>query len=291
MTRVFISYSYDRDREFVVALHDVLGQLDGIEVLNPTRSVTSRSEMASEIRAQIEQCDVALAIVGPDRPNILLETGIAMGADKDLLLVAESVDALPFSLRSLPIVLRSGDPEFDCAKVVRMLLSIRPSKIESEVKYDSALKKLESYRSDRRFFDSISPVVFEELIAEVFMDQGFKVTFASQAADAGFDIFLESPHDQKPIAVQVKKYSKQSRVSIGHVRELLGAAVLNNVDAAVLVTSSSFTAGAEAMAAQSTVPKLVLVTMDRVLDGEDIGSMLKSAANRALQADRPSVGG
>jgi hypothetical protein len=86
----------------------------------------------------------------------------------------------------------------------------------------------------------------------------------------------------------VKKYSKQARVSIGAIRELLGAAALNGVGTAVVLTSASFTAGAEAMAAHSTKPRLVLMTMDSLLDAADIGSLL--AAKSALQSDQPLAG-
>ena len=291
MIRLFISHSYERDREFVSALRATLKQHGDVEILDPANSVASGSEIASAIIAQIERCDVVLSMVGTDRPNILLETGIALGAGKDLLLVASAVDSFPVNLRSLPVVILSGDPKADCPRVVRRLLAMRLTKKEKEKTYSSALEKLGAYRNDPHFFDSMPPTAFEQLIAEVFEQQGFEVALSRQAADAGFDIMVRRRTDHQLVAIQVKKYSRQSRVSIGHVRELLGAAVLNKADIAVLVTSSPFTAGAEAMAAQSTTPRLVLVTMDRLLDAPDIGGLLTSAAIPAMQTDRRSAGG
>jgi hypothetical protein len=95
MTRVFISYSYGRDREFIAALRETIEETGGIELLDPMTSSEYGEEIASEIRSQIATCDVFLPVIGLDRPNILLETGMALGAGKDLLLVTIPANGAP----------------------------------------------------------------------------------------------------------------------------------------------------------------------------------------------------
>src|SRR4030095_10331603 len=104
MTRVFVSYSYDRDREFISALFKALRELDVFEVLDPANSTAFGSDIASEIGAQIEWGDIVVSMVVLDRPNILIETGMALGAGKGLLLVTSSVEPLPLGLHALPVV-------------------------------------------------------------------------------------------------------------------------------------------------------------------------------------------
>jgi hypothetical protein len=99
---------------------------------------------------------------------VLLETGMALGAGKDVLLASDAVDSLPVNLRSVPVVALSGDDKVDCPMVARRLLAMRPGRRERAAPYRSALDTLKAYRSDPHFFESISPAAFEQLVAEVF---------------------------------------------------------------------------------------------------------------------------
>ncbi len=73
----------------------------------------------------------------------------------------------------------------------------------------------------------------------------------------------------------MKKFSRQSRVSIKDVMALFGAATLFEADKAVLITSSSFTAAALEMAKTSSEPKLYLLTMSDLLKTSDPALLLK----------------
>lgn len=292
MTRVFISYSYGRDREFVAALKETIDESDDIELLDPTTFSEHGEEIASAIRSQIATCDVFLPIIGLDRPNILLETGMALGAGKDLLLVASSLESLPFNLRSLPIVLLSGDPKADSSTVLHRILELRPPQANSEATpVDGVLDELHTYTRDPQSFERIGPQRFEELVANIFAQQGYELTATGRTHDAGYDIALRSPRDNQLILVQVKKLSRQSRVSIAQVRELFGAASVMNADIGVLVTSTSFTTGAKALAAEVRRPKLTLVTMDRLLGSSNVQDLWEKMSDDSPEPGTPSEDG
>jgi restriction system protein len=177
------------------------------------------------------------------------------------------------------MVLLSGDPKADSSTVVHRLLELRPPQEDSEATpVADVLDELHTYTRDPQSFERIGPQRFEELVANIFAQQGYELTAKGRAHDAGYDIALRSPSENKLILVQVKKLSRQARVSIAQVRELIGAASVMNADVGVLVTSTSFTAGAKALAAEVTRPKLTLVTMDRLLGSRNLQELWTGAS-------------
>ena len=104
MTKVFLSCSYDRDRDLLSALLDSIGQAAGLEVIGPKESIQMGADVRALMRAQIQQCDILVAIMGFERPNVLLETGFALGAGKQVILVSPAVEAIPRDLQFLPFV-------------------------------------------------------------------------------------------------------------------------------------------------------------------------------------------
>lgn len=86
---------------------------------------------------------------------------------------------------------------------------------------------------------------FEELVADVYRQLGFRVVLTQASQDGGADI-LVLHHDGREIStiIECKKYSRGRRIGVSLVRTLVGAAVMWDVKRAVLVTTSDFTSGA-----------------------------------------------
>ena len=87
----------------------------------------------------------------------------------------------------------------------------------------------------------VNPRKFEEVVADVFKDHGYKVKVTNYSGDDGIDAFL---YDQKgEIGVQVKRY--KNSIAVEQIRSLAGAMVLRGITRGVFVTTSAFQSGAK----------------------------------------------
>lgn len=102
-------------------------------------------------------------------------------------------------------------------------------------------------RQPQTIFD-IPPRRFEELLAELLSDKGYKVELTPQSSDGGRDIlaFLDTPHGRMLCLVEAKRYRQDRPVGVELIRQLLGTLVDEGANSAMMVTTSSFTSGAEA---------------------------------------------
>lgn len=101
-------------------------------------------------------------------------------------------------------------------------------------------------RYDARF--SIDPWRFEEVVASVYRDHGYRARVTARSRDGGVDIILDGP-DSSVIGVQVKRH--RGKVKVGHIRDLTGALVdpRLKLTSGVCVTTSEFQPGAQEFAA------------------------------------------
>jgi len=107
---------------------------------------------------------------------------------------------------------------------------------------DVPLRDLRNYlvaKYDARF--AINPRVFEDAVASVFHDRGYRARVTAFSGDDGIDVVLDGP-DDKLIGVQVKRHA--STISVEQLRSLVGALVINGMTSGVFVTTSDFTSGA-----------------------------------------------
>jgi len=128
-----------------------------------------------------------------------------------------------------------------------------PPADQSEV-IDSGLIGAQSalIKSLKRQPDSVfqlSSRQFEELIAVLLLDQGWDVELTPPTRDGGRDIlaYLHTGISRVLCLVEVKRYHRDRCVGVGMVRELYGVLHDNGASQAMIVTTSSFTAGARAL--------------------------------------------
>ena len=98
----------------------------------------------------------------------------------------------------------------------------------------------------------LSPRKFEELVAELYRRRGFKVTLTSSTGGKGVDVYVVR-HDELGSSlsvVQAKRYRPDRKIGVSLVRELKGTVATTNASAGVLLTTSFFTKGAKALAAE-----------------------------------------
>lgn len=88
----------------------------------------------------------------------------------------------------------------------------------------------------------LDPSVFEELIAHIFYDFGFKVELTARTRDGGKDIIAicDSPTKKKYL-IECKRYSERNKVGIDIVQRLHGVVAGDGSTLGIVATTSTFT--------------------------------------------------
>jgi restriction system protein len=96
----------------------------------------------------------------------------------------------------------------------------------------------------------IAPRKFEEIVAELFRKEGFDVELTQETRDGGVDIIALSRrmNIRQKMIVECKRFKPENRVGIAIVDRVLGVKTRMNANMAVVVTTSSYTREATAVA-------------------------------------------
>lgn len=109
-----------------------------------------------------------------------------------------------------------------------------------------AYLRLELQKQPHKRYE-LDPWKFEEVVASIFRDNGYRVLLTGKTRDGGVDIYLWPPDETDPIAVQVKRTA--NKVSLHLIQALFGAAVMGRAVKAIFVTTSEFSEDAKKAAA------------------------------------------
>lgn len=95
----------------------------------------------------------------------------------------------------------------------------------------------------------LTPRKYEELIAELLDDMGYKVTLAPATRDGGKDILasLATPAGEMLCLVEAKKYRADRKIGVSMVRTLYGTLADYQASSAMLVTTSTYSKDAHGM--------------------------------------------
>jgi hypothetical protein len=110
------------------------------------------------------------------------------------------------------------------------------------VKHLVLTRSSDYYRSLTDLF-SLSPQEFEEYISFLLRELGYTTRRRGAVGDADGGVDIDAWRDGRHILVQCKRYGT-SWVHHGHVRDLLGAVVLESADGGYLVSTGRFTRAA-----------------------------------------------
>ena len=149
----------------------------------------------------------------------------------------------------------------------------------------AAMSALESWNrskllASQKSIDTIQSLhwsEFEKLVAEFYRRQGYFVTEnRSQGPDGGVDIVIEK--DRSQTLVQCKNW-KSAKVGVKVLREMYGLVHDWKAQAAIIVTSGTFTQDARSFAAGKNID---------LIDGAQLVELIRSVqANRAVRSDPP----
>jgi restriction system protein len=112
-------------------------------------------------------------------------------------------------------------------------------------------------RYQERF--DLHPRRFEEIVASVFHDLGYRSRVTAYHSDGGIDVVLDGPSGET-VGIQVKRY--RGRIRVAQVRELVGALVVGGFTEGIFVTTSSFQAGCGKAAERATSKGIAVRLMD-----------------------------
>jgi restriction system protein len=105
------------------------------------------------------------------------------------------------------------------------------------------LEEIRTYllaRYNSRF--GLDPRRFEEIVASVMSDFGYRVRVTSYGSDNGIDIVALDGPDDAMIGVQVKRYA--NKIEAEQIRSFAGALMLGGLTKGIFVTTSDYRRGA-----------------------------------------------
>ena len=89
---------------------------------------------------------------------------------------------------------------------------------------------------------AVHPRKYEEIVAGVFSNFGYKVRVTSFSGDEGIDIFIFDGDNNATVGVQVKRY--KGKISAEQIRSFVGALLLQGLTYGIYVTTGAYERGA-----------------------------------------------
>jgi hypothetical protein len=287
MKRVYIARSLSGPYfPFVGELAKMLASRGFVEADITQTTAPSGDSQLSPYSA-ILASDLVVALVDRASPNVYLEIGVAIGAGKPVILIADPVAPMPFDLASVPCVSYSRDPTKDLAALDHALSRFDYVSKKLPTRRWSATKELSTFTSDPNRFAAMDSERFEYLVADVLRKKGLEVERVPPHLQSRCDFVGSLWNDRAKIVVEAKKLPAHNRVSIEQVHRLREAATLLGAVAGLLISSSGFTSAAIALAAEKG-PQLILLSLNEFLRSKTVSKLLISEAteeNPAMNED------
>lgn len=126
---------------------------------------------------------------------------------------------------------------------------------------------LSIFKNDPDGIRKLDPFRFEELVADLFQNEGYEVVVTPPRADGGKDIYVyrKDPITNLVFLVECKRYVPPNTVGVEIARQLYGIVQQERANGGIIVTTSYFTKPAKEFAA--TVPyQLFLKDYDYLIE-------------------------
>lgn len=252
MKKIYISSSFKHVDDFLTfTLKRDLIEM-GYEVVNKESDESFFDESKATPEYWISQSDVFIAIIKDKSPFVFYELGYATALGKKVLIISESEFDLPSSLRKYNYI------RFDSAisnSIYNVINFLQNTNIEEKSVRDniSNFKELiTNFRENSQIIDRVSGSEFEEFIFAYFRNLGVNIHKPNTSTDYGYDFILKDWNGFTKTIVEVKKYNRNSKVSVNTIQQVIGAMNIYEADHAVIITTSEFTASAKEFARSMT---------------------------------------
>lgn len=226
----------------------------------------------------IRRCDVFIGIIGRSNPNVMLETGYALGSNRKVVLVQSGEGKIPFDVASLPVITIDKYDRSSIAAITDVVENADEMNLPAFPRMADARSMLRALRDDPSLLDAFSPSDFEQLVFEFLRQLELDRVDKTISNDYGYDIRFEIVG--APVFVAIKKHSRNSRLAVSEIQKLIGAAVVGNAKGAMYITSGSFTNSAMYFAENSPIP-IALFTLDMLIESDE--QSIKDACTRSVR--------
>lgn len=268
MTKIYVSSSaWDYEARNFVDYVRRSPHARGLEIEAPQFESRFDHNPLNSFPSLVRTCDLFLCFTDQSRPEVMLELGYAMGANKEVILAGD-VSSIPSNLMNNPFIRRGTEP----ADIVEFLAKYRFAKVDVADHVQELLDRpseiVHTMMNHPELVDSIDAKVFEGIVARWFEEKGLRVEGGAEGPDGGYD-FSVSPFRGGRALVEVKKYKSSSQVPVSAVRQLAGSLSFSRAEYGILISSAHFTEAAKFFANGVRSP-ILLWTLD------DLDRMRKS---------------
>ena len=101
-----------------------------------------------------------------------------------------------------------------------------------------------TFENPREALQSLTPIEFELLVGALFKRMGYSVTVTPASGDGGVDVIAERVQSGARALILIQCKLNRNKVKVQPVRELTGVVLKGHANKGILVTNSTFTAGA-----------------------------------------------
>lgn len=258
MSSIFISYSFND--AFARKL------MESIKMLVPDAFfLLNYAEESRELGILdfIKKCDYFICVFDSNNPNVMLELGYAIGKNKNIILIAEYND-IPYDLKNFEYIKRSENINETVMELNKRICLSKP-KPKEMLSYSDYKENIIRAKEDKNFLDNMDYRDFEKIIYEYLRAQNLEVVVQKITRDKGYDFYIPTLN----CVVDVKKYSRNGKISLSIIRTFIGVMIENNADKGIIISSTEFTQSALNFV-QNLEQEIVLLSLQDLLELDGI---------------------
>ncbi len=195
----------------------------------------------------ISQSDFFIAVIKDKSPFVFYELGYATALGKKVLIISESESDLPSSLKKYNVIRFDLGTTNIIYNVINFLKKTNISKDINKDYFSNFKELITSVRGNSQIIDTISASELDEFIIKYFKSKGIIVDKPG-ISEYGCDFILKDWKGFPKTIVEVKKYNRNSKVSVSSIQQVIGAMNIYDADHAIIITTSEFTASAKEFA-------------------------------------------
>lgn len=242
------------------------GIVRDIDVFIELAKETKLGELYSDFEV-IKKSKLVIAIISEEDVKTYLELGFALGQGKRVFIFVQYNINLPQELENIAIC------RFDTRR--ELIYEVNKILQEEQISKEYTDNKLADEDLDKfmknsdilmlqEYIESLNAFEFEEIIYRLFKRKGYIVENNSSRYDSGYDLVIDAFVEKKRALIEVKKYSKNNKVSIASIQQLGGAMYEYKADKGILITTSDFSSSARRYADTCSLD-IELWTLEKML--------------------------
>ncbi len=252
MKKIYISSSFKNADDFLTyTLKRDLIEM-GYEVVNKESDESFFDESKATPEYLISQSDVFIAIIKDKSTFTFYELGYATALGKKVLIISESEFDLPLSLRKYNYIRLDSGIHNSIYDVINFLQKIKIEEKHERNNISNFKELIINFRQNSQIIDRISGSEFEEFIFNYFRSKGIDIDRPNTHTDYGYDFILRNWNGFEKTIVEVKKYNRNSKVSVNTIQQVVGAMNIYEADHGIIITTSDFTSSAKEFASSMT---------------------------------------